>query len=93
MAGLLQKERIDGNNHKAVIDDPGGGGEGVRGGWGGSGNILRSNCGLHGNSADVIRIKRRWEGVPLSRPAILGMTDGENGDLSLPHGILYNPVE
>ena len=32
---FLQKERIDGNYHKAVIEDPGGGWAGVRGrmGW------------------------------------------------------------
>ena len=35
MAGLLQKERIDGNYYQAVIEDLGGGWEGVGGkmGW------------------------------------------------------------
>ena len=31
MAGLLQKERIGGNYHKAVLEDPGGGWAEVRG--------------------------------------------------------------
>ena len=35
MAGLIQKERIDGNYHMVVLEDPGGDWEGVRGrmGW------------------------------------------------------------
>ena len=35
MAGLLQKERTDGNYHKAAIEDSGEGWEGARGrmGW------------------------------------------------------------